>query len=82
MKKLIIAILIVFAGCTDADRTVEILRDQGYTDIIIHGHSWLGCSNDDMSCTEFVAISPAGRRVIGAVGCGAGCGKGCTIRFR
>ena len=82
---LLIAFMVFLAitvGCSDSDRTVEVLRDQGYTNIETHGRDWFGCSNSDSFCTQFTATGPTGRRVTGAVGCGFGCGKGCTVRIR
>lgn len=77
------AVLIAFLlSCTDPDRTLTLLRDQGYTHIEITGHSML-CGESDSTCTGFEAVNPNGHHVVGAVGCGRanGCSKGCTIRF-
>ena len=80
MKK--IALFLMFAmGCTDEDAARSVLTDQGYTDIQIHGYDAFACAKGDSTCTEFSAVSPAGRRVRGVVGCGIGCGKSCTVRF-
>lgn len=83
MKTLLLALLFLFA-CSDADRTVEVLEDQGYTNITTNGHAWLGCAGDDHFCTAFEATGPSGRRVTGVVGCGWGWGfgKSCTLRIR
>lgn len=68
-------------GCTDNEAAEKALLDAGYTHVSLTGHSAWSCGRDDYSCTGFTALGPNGRRVTGAVGCGAGCGKGCTIRL-
>lgn len=81
MKKLALLVVVLFS-CTDEERTVQVLRKAGYTNIETTGHSY-SCSDKDTYCTGFKAIGPRGDYVEGAVGCGSstGCSKGCTIRF-
>lgn len=80
---LLAAVFLVIVGtsCTDEDAARRHLRNLGYTDIRITGYDAFACGKGDTTCTEFSAVSPAGHRVTGAVGCGIGCGKACTIRF-
>ncbi len=80
--KTIIALCLVIAimfACTDEEGSRRALEGAGYRDITFHGYDAITCSKDDTTCTAFEATGPTGRRVTGAVGCGAGC-KGCTIR--
>lgn len=65
-----ILLLLLLAACSDADRSREVLLDQGFTNISVGGHSYFGCSDDGTYCTEFTAVGPTGRHVSGAVGCG------------
>lgn len=81
MRITLALIILCFAGCTDEEAARQTLADQGYTDIRISGHDLFACADSDSTCTEFSAVTSAGRRVTGAVGCGVGCGKACTIRF-
>ena len=62
---------------TDETGTKKVLADEGYTDVHIIGHSWLGCR--DAFSTEFEAVSPAKKPVKGVV-C-KGFFKAKTIRF-
>lgn len=78
MKKIAL-LLITFASCTDESATMRTLKNAGYTDIKLTGHSYFTCGNDS-TCTGFEATGPTGAHVTGAVGCGV-LGKGCTIRF-
>ena len=80
MKKIVLAILVLFS-CTSTERTVETLQAHGFTNIVTTGYAWGRCADSDGTCTGFEAISPSGKRVTGAVGCGRGCGKGCTLRL-
>lgn len=80
MKK--VALLIVFlAACTDDDKTINTLRDQGFSNIHTTGWAHI-CSKHDSTCTGFSATNVNGRVVTGAVGCGRGFNfRGCTIRY-
>jgi hypothetical protein len=66
-------------GCTDPDRSREILLDSGYTQVEILGHAWLGCGQGDNYATAFKAVTPRGHTVYGAVCCGIT--KSCTVRL-
>lgn len=80
MKKLVLsAALILLVGCTDPDNARRVLAENGYTDVQIGGYAAWSCGRDDTYATEFVATSPTGHRVTGAV-CSAWT-KGATIRF-
>lgn len=74
----LIAALLV-AGCTDERGATEALTDAGYKDIHITGYSWSGCGKDDDYATAFIAVSPGGFRISGAV-CAGWLFKGSTIR--
>ncbi len=79
MKKAILAVLLV--SCMDADRSAATLRANGFTRIEITGREVTSCGYGDTYCTGFEATGPTGIRVHGAVGCGLGCSKGCTVRI-
>jgi biotin synthase-related radical SAM superfamily protein len=74
----IVLSLIGLTGCTQPDRTVEILQRDGYTNIETQGYAVFGCSEDDWFRTKFTA-EKNGQQVSGAV-C-AGMLKGATVRF-
>lgn len=83
MRLLVIAFLIAVGfSCTDTDRARKTLIANGFTNIKTTGYS-RECAESDDTCTGFVATSPSGQRVKGAVGCGfnTGCNKGCTVRL-
>lgn len=80
MKKTLLALALFLVGCTNEERTVEVLKSNGYTHITTTGFAWGGCGDKDGYCTGFIATSPSGSRVSGQVGCGF-LFKGCTIRF-
>lgn len=65
-------------ACTDEERTVRVLREDGYTHIVTKGYAWTGCGEGDTYKTEFKAITPTGAVVSGVVCCGLW--KGCTVR--
>jgi hypothetical protein len=75
----IIGSVLVLSGCTDADKAIKTLSDQGYTNITTSGYAWFMCSEQDTFATKFHATSPNGTSVSGAV-C-SGWFKGNTIRF-
>ena len=82
MKKLIglfVALLMVSA-CTDDDRTLRVLREQGYTDIKVTGYAAFMCSDSDTFSTGFTAKTASGAPVRGAV-C-SGWLKGATVRLK
>lgn len=76
---LLLAVALVFAGCTSPDQTRRVLESHGYTDIEITGYRMWSCSEDDDWKTGFRATSPAGHPVSGTV-C-SGLLKGATIRL-
>jgi len=81
MKKLmILAIFLLFCGCTDPQHATKILSDQGYKDIRITGYSFFACSEHDFYHTGFQAKSPTGTPVSGTV-CAGLIFKNSTIRF-
>lgn len=81
----LIIVVVVFGfgmwGCnkTHEKSAIETLQNNGYTDITITGWRPFMKSDSDLFSTGFVAISPNGNTVSGAV-CG-GLLKGNTIRF-
>jgi hypothetical protein len=80
MKYTTLIALLLLAGCTQADRSRELLEAQGYKDVQVTGYNFLACSEDDTYHTGFTAISPAGRQIKGTV-CAGLFFKGATIRF-
>lgn len=78
IKTLTMALLLT--SCTSEGKARSTLEAEGYTNIEITGYSYGSCSKDDSTCTGFVARSPGGRKVTGAVGCGY-VFKGCTVRI-
>lgn len=84
MKKLfkiflVLSTFFVLTGCTEKDKTTQLLKKQGYTYITIDGYSFFGCSEDDVFRTKFYAKSPSGETISG-VAC-SGWLKGTTLRF-
>lgn len=82
MKKIIAACLCIaaLAGCSDASNASRVLHSSGYTDVVITGYRWFGCSQDDEVRTGFTARSPAGDIVSGIV-CQGLFLKGATVRL-
>jgi hypothetical protein len=87
-KFTIISALLVglaLGGCTDPDRSRNVLDQAGYTNIRFHGHAWFGCSEDDNVRTEFTATGPSGKPASGVVCCQwsaiQGMAKNCTVRL-
>lgn len=75
-----LAIFALFVACAAPDRTRATLEAIGFTRITITGAEWMSCGRGENYCTGFDATAPSGRRVHGAVGCGAGC-QGCAVRL-
>lgn len=77
----IFAIILIrpFGIGTDPDGTTKVLSDQGYTNISITGYRYFMAGEHDWYSTGFVATSPNGARVSGAVT--GGFLKGSTVRF-
>jgi hypothetical protein len=69
MKRVIvlIAVIIVLSSCSDADGTKVFLQEQGYTEIETTGYDLWADGKDDWTTTGFVATSPNGERIRGAV---------------
>ena len=82
MKKLIliIAVGLLFGGCTNEDGAKTFLEKQGYTNVEMTGHCWFGCSDDDSVSTGFKATNMNGVTITGCV-CEGMIGKNKTIRF-
>lgn len=73
---------VLLTSCTQPDRTVNLLKQQGYTEIKTQPYNigtFFACSEDDQFRTPFTAKSPNGSLVSGVV-C-SGILKGATIRF-
>lgn len=60
-------------------RAKEILASQGYSNIVMTGYSFFGCSEDDTFANGFTATAPSGATVTGVV-C-SGILKGSTVRL-
>ena len=73
-------VVLLFVGCTDKENAERILRNDGYTDIVITGYDFLGCSKDDFQHTGFVA-KKQNNSVEGTV-CSGLLFKNSTIRFK
>jgi hypothetical protein len=71
--------LVFVSACSDPSGASKVLRDNGYTNITTTGYRFFACSERDIFSTGFVAKSPNGTTVTGAV-C-EGLLKGKTIRF-
>lgn len=72
---------LVGTGCGACDRpgkTREALQAAGIEDIQLGGHSFLGCSDDDISSIHFTG-RVGDRKVSGVVCCGLL--KRCTVRY-
>lgn len=80
MKRVIVAVLLMIA-CTNEEGAARTLRVQGYKNVQLTGYDVWGCGEGDGTCTGFIAVASNGERVSGAVGCGIGCGKHCTVRI-
>lgn len=83
MRAAVVAAVAVVAAlsCTSPDRARSTLEASGFTLIKLTGYDAFSCGKGDATCTGFEATGPTGRRVHGAVGCGFGFGKGCTVRI-
>jgi len=74
-------LFLAFCGCSDSQGTKDLLRSQGYTDIVTTGYDWFSCGEDDTYATGFRAKSSNGSNVRGVV-CSGLLFKGSTIRFK
>lgn len=76
---IIVVGMVALASCTDEPRATRVLKSQGYTDIVITGYDFWGCSKDDITHTGFAAKGLDGNKVSGTV-C-AGWTKNSTVRI-
>lgn len=84
MKRMVLlgALVLLLAGCTDAGKTVKVLKQQGYKNIETTGYRWFSCNkNDGDDHTGFRAISPTGQQMTGTV-CSCRVCLGGTTRVR
>lgn len=79
MKRLLLLIALVLAGCTQPEHARKVLEAQGLTNIVITGYSAFSCSDNDTFATGFEATSVNGARVKGTV-C-EGMLKNATVRY-
>lgn len=66
-------------GTADDARLKQAVELSGYNDVRIGSWS-LGCGEDDRICKSFDAVTVAGRKVHGSIGCGLVL-KGCAVRI-
>lgn len=77
---ILVGLFLIFPnGCTQPGEAHRVLAAQGYTQIQITGYKPFMGGQDDVFSTGFVAVSPSGQTVTGAVTSGAF--KGYVIRF-
>ena len=69
---------LLLTACSDKSGAEKALDDQGFTNIVTTGWSFIGCGKDDLYATGFTATNPKGKSVTGVV-C-SGMFKGSTIR--
>lgn len=79
MGVLLFVIFAFVGSCSQPDKAVKVLEDQGYSNIETTGWRPFAKGQDDWWSTGFEADSPAGKRVSGTVS--GGVWKGSTIRF-
>jgi hypothetical protein len=79
VKRALLLLALLAAGCTDESASREALRKQGFRDIQLTGWAPLSCSDEDTFSTGFRATNPQGESVGGVVCCGWL--KSCTVRF-
>jgi len=85
MKKILYSLILVgsmlVTGCTDPVAAKRVAEDQGFTQVIITGHRFSGCGDNDNVATGFAAVGATGRSVTGVV-CGSTSlfGKSNTLR--
>lgn len=78
---LTLLICTIFAGCTNPNHAIEVLSDNGYTDIQMTGYNFFACGQDDLYHTGFTAKGPTGKTINGTV-CEGLLFKNATIRFK
>ena len=74
-----ISLIVAPYACTRPEHAAQVLRSQGYTNIVTGGYPYFVCDKGDSFSTEFTA-ELNGKVVKGAV-C-EGFMKGATVRFR
>ena len=74
-----LVLVTILSSCTSANRSLRVLQEAGYNDVVIGGYAPFACSKDDFYATRFTANGPTGRQTSGTV-C-AGVFKGATIRL-
>lgn len=79
MKKLILVLALVAAGCTNEPGAARALDGAGYTQVEFTGYRVFGCADSDDFSVGFRARGPSGKPVSGIV-C-SGFMKGATIRL-
>lgn len=65
---------------SDDNQTIEILKNQGYSDIKLKGTDIFACDRNDKVSNKFTAIGMNGSAITGVVCCGALL-KACTVRI-
>lgn len=78
MRRLALALALVFAGCTAEADARAALHNYGFTHVELTGWSPAAC-HGDFSATGFSARNASGAIVEGVVCCGVV--KGCTVRW-
>lgn len=81
MNKLILVVGFIFiSGYVDQETALRVLSSNGYINIQITGYSPFSCSEYDFNSRGFIAKSPNGQQVRGAICTGIPF-KNATIRF-
>lgn len=85
--RMLLVLFLLLTACNVSDSTAqEVLEDEGYHNIHLTGHAWLGCSEEDSFSSTFTAsrwvLDEEGnrteRQVEGVICCGVM--KNCTVR--
>lgn len=79
MHKFFLSFALLLMACTSDADARRSLDNLGFTDIVLDGYSWFGCSESDQTHTAFHAKNAQGHPVTGVVCCGLT--KACTVRF-
>lgn len=78
MKVLCLSIALLLGACTAEERSIQILKDSGMTDIEITGYAFGVCYKNEHIHAGFTAKNAIGKRVRGVVCCDF---LSCVIRF-
>ncbi len=78
---LIIAAPFLLSGCIDPDGARRTAEAFGFTDIVVVGAAWAGCSENDSYATRIEATNPVGDPVAAVVCSGGWGGKYGTLRI-